>query len=295
MADDFITFEVISVVKIFIELNQIKTKIVVNVVNSLYTDCILEMGYINKYQVNLNNKQEQVQVYISTDYIMLPMEAQGDNIRIYLLEKYYIPTVRKHDSSYRFIVDYRKLHCITIQDNFSLPNLEQAIQMIDGHQYYTKLDLLSGYFQISILEEDKHKATFITTHGLYEFNVVMKDLKHSSPSFQRIISNLLLPYQQFRLVYLNNLLIYSNSFKQHIDHLNQVLAILNKHEFQHNPQKYELSGINLLQEQIDKALAIPQPTSLNQTNAFISAVGLYQKFIKDYAKLPAPILKVANN
>ncbi|CAF1411249.1 unnamed protein product [Rotaria sordida] len=55
------------------------------------------------------------------------------------------------------------------------------------------------------------------------------------------------------------------------------------------------SGIKLLQEQIDKALAISQPTSLNQTNAFISAVGLYQKFIKDYAKLPAPILKVANN
>ncbi|CAF5103207.1 unnamed protein product, partial [Rotaria socialis] len=68
------------------------------------------------------------------------------------------------DGSYRFIVDYRKLNNITVQDNYPLPNLEQAIQMVGGRRYYSKLDLKSGYFQIPIKEDDKHKTAFITTH-----------------------------------------------------------------------------------------------------------------------------------
>ncbi|CAF4146871.1 unnamed protein product, partial [Rotaria sp. Silwood2] len=216
--------------------------------------------------------------------------------------------IKKRDGSYRFIVDYRKLNNITIQDNYPLPNLEQAIQMVGGHKYYTKLDLRSGYFQIPIREEDKPKTAFITIHGLYEFNVLAQGLKNSPPSFQRIMSNLLLPCKKFCLVYLDDILIYSDSFVQHMDHLNQVLAILNKHKFQLNPQKCELAKMTIdylghtisiqcikpLQERIEKILAIPQPTTLNQANAFIGAIGWYRKFIKDYAKLAAPILAVTN-
>ncbi|CAF4759778.1 unnamed protein product, partial [Rotaria magnacalcarata] len=67
-------------------------------------------------------------------------------------------------------------------------NLEQAIQMVGGRRYYSKLDLKSGYFQIPIKEDDKHKTAFITTHGLFEFNVLAQGLKNSPPSFQRIMS-----------------------------------------------------------------------------------------------------------
>ncbi|CAF3164956.1 unnamed protein product [Rotaria sp. Silwood2] len=506
MADGHTTFEVIGTVRIFIELNYIKTNIIVGVVNSLCTDCILGMDYINKYKVNLNNKQKQVQVYTASQKITIPMEDQSEKIRIICRTKkseylhpyeekqlkiisqvsfgqllfspayhithirgliiphslisiknhtafisVYNPTakpcylnkniiigsvtplssnnvstvfdphtnnnfdddkpnslnslgkshidslithikhqqqltelktvldkhsslfdtskttiaetstphvictgnnppttsrpypqtidkqnatfdiiqqmlkhkqvreshsqysapvllIKKRDGSYRFIVDYRKLNNITIQDNYPLPNLEQAIQMVGGHQYYTKLDLRSGYFQIPIREEDKHKTAFITVHGLYEFNVLAQGLKNSPPSFQRIMSNLLLPCKKFCLVYLDDILIYSDSFVQHMDHLNQVLAILNKHKFQLNPQKCELAkmtidylghtisiqGIKPLQERIEKILAIPQPTTLNQANAFIGAIGWYRKFIKDYAKVAAPILAVTN-
>ncbi|CAF4027267.1 unnamed protein product [Rotaria sordida] len=216
--------------------------------------------------------------------------------------------IKKRDGSYRFIVDYRKLNSITIQDNYPLPNLEQTIQMVGGHQYYTKLDLRSGYFQIPIREEDKHKTAFITVHGLYEFNVLAQGLKNSPPSFQRIMSNILLSCKKFCLIYLDDILIYSDSFTQHMDHLNQVLDILNKHKFQLNPQKCELAktvidylghtisiqGIKPLQERIEKILAIPQPTTLNQANAFIGAIGWYRKFINDYAKIAAPILAVTN-
>ncbi|CAF3459054.1 unnamed protein product [Rotaria socialis] len=216
--------------------------------------------------------------------------------------------IKKRDGSYRFIVDYRKLNHITVQDNYPLPNLEQTIQIVGGCQHYTKLDLRSGYFQIPIREDDKHKTAFITVHGLYEFNVLAQGLKNSSPSFQRIMSNLLSPCKKFCLVYLDDILIFSNSFTQHVIHLNQVLAILNKHKFQLNPQKCELARtminylghtisaerIEPLQERIEKILAIPQPRSLNQANAFIGAIGWYRKFINNYAKIAAPILAVTN-
>jgi transposase InsO family protein len=216
--------------------------------------------------------------------------------------------IKKRDGSYRFIVDYRKLNNITIQDKFPLPNLEQALQMVGGRRYYSKLDLRSGYFQIPIKDDDKHKTAFITTHGLFEFNVLAQGLKNSPPSFQRIMSSLLLPCKKFCIVYLDDVLIYSDNFDQHLQHVNQVLAIFNKHKFQLNPQKCEVfrtninylghtishDGVRPLQERIEKILSIPQPTSLAQANAFIGAIGWYRKFIPHYARIAAPILAVTN-
>ncbi|CAF4554919.1 unnamed protein product, partial [Rotaria socialis] len=212
------------------------------------------------------------------------------------------------DGSYRFIVDYRKLNNITVQDNYPLPNLEQAIQMVGGRRYYSKLDLKSGYFQIPIKEDDKHKTAFITTHGLFEFNVLAQGLKNSSPSFQRIMSGLLLPCKKFSIVYLDDILIYSDNFDQHLQHVNQFLAILNKHKFQLNPPKCEIfrtsidylghtisnDGVRPLQERIEKFLSLPQPISLHQANAFIGSIGWYRKFIKNYAHIAVPISAVTN-
>ncbi len=216
--------------------------------------------------------------------------------------------IKKRDDSYRFVVDYRKLNNITVQDRFPLPNIEQTLQAVAGHRYYSKLDLHAGYFQIPIREDDKHKTAFITVHGLYEFNVLAQGLKNSPPSFQRIMSSLLLPCRQFSLVYLDDILIYSDSFEQHLQHLNQVLAILNKHKFQLNPRKCEvmrttidylghtinITGIKPLQDRIEAILAIPQPKTLKQANAFIGAIGWYRKFVKNFAEMAAPILAVTN-
>ncbi|CAF1469891.1 unnamed protein product [Rotaria sordida] len=82
MADGYTTFEVIDVVKIFIEFCAIKTNIVVDIVNSLYTDCILGMDYINKYKVNLNNEDKQIQIHTFKNTITIPMENQIDNVKI---------------------------------------------------------------------------------------------------------------------------------------------------------------------------------------------------------------------
>jgi hypothetical protein len=82
MADGYTTFEVHGYVKIFIQFNQMKTNIIVGVVKSLLTDCILGMDYINKYKVNLNNKEKQIQIHTSDDKTIIPMKDKNFNLKI---------------------------------------------------------------------------------------------------------------------------------------------------------------------------------------------------------------------
>ena len=216
--------------------------------------------------------------------------------------------IKKRDGTYRFVVDYRKLNNITIPDKYPLPRLEQALQYVAGYKFYSKLDLRAGYFQIPIQESDRHKTAFITTHGLYEFNVLAQGLRNSPPSFQRIMSDLLLPCKQFCFVYLDDVLIFSHNFNQHLQHLHRVLSILNQHKFQLNTDKCEFirttinylghtinsNGTTPLHDRIEKILNLPQPKNLKEANAFIGGIGYYRKYIKDYTKVAAPILAVTN-
>ena len=82
LADGYTTFEVIGTVKVFIEFNSIKTSIVAAIVNSLCTDCVVGMDYINKYEVNLNTKDRQIQIHALKTMITVPMENHADNVKI---------------------------------------------------------------------------------------------------------------------------------------------------------------------------------------------------------------------
>ncbi|CAF1571137.1 unnamed protein product, partial [Didymodactylos carnosus] len=75
------------------------------------------------------------------------------------------------DGGIRFLVDYRKLNCVTKKDSFPQPTTEELLQRLGGNCYYTKFDLKSGYFQVKIQETDKEKTAFVTQDGLWEFNV----------------------------------------------------------------------------------------------------------------------------
>ncbi|CAF4646888.1 unnamed protein product, partial [Didymodactylos carnosus] len=79
---------------------------------------------------------------------------------------------KKKDGGIRFLVDYRKLNCVTKKDSFSQPTTEELLQRLGRNCYYTKLDLKSGYFQVKIQETDKEKTAFVTQDGLWEFNVL---------------------------------------------------------------------------------------------------------------------------
>lgn len=232
-----------------------------------------------------------------------------------LIRKSYSPfsapalLVAKHDGSWRMVVDYKKLNNMTIKDNHPLPNMEQTIRRLGGnYRFFSKLDMKSGFWQIPIKEEDKHKTAFITTDGLYEWNVLAQGLKNSPPSFQRVMADILAPCRQFSLVYIDDIVVFSSSFEEHLNHLQQLLCILSTYNFQLNPPKCKLfhqkidylshiiseTGFQPNNERIQSILNLREPSTLAEANKFLGGVSWYRKFIPRFASIAAPIHKVTN-
>ena len=217
--------------------------------------------------------------------------------------------VPKHDGSWRMVVDYKKLNNITIKDNHPLPNMEQAIQILGGgYNFFSKFDLKSGFWQIPIKEEDKHKTAFVTPDGLFEWNVLPQGLKNSPPSFQRVMVDILSSCRPFTLIYIDDIVIYSKSFQEHLNHVNQVFSILYKHNFQLNPPKCSIfqhkidylshtisqHGIKPTHEKIQAILNLKEPRTLTEANKFLGALSWYRKFIPQFSTIAAPIHQITN-
>ena len=96
----------------------------------------------------------------------------------------------------------------------------------EGYKFFSKLDLKSGFYQIPIREMDKEKTAFVTSFGLYQFNVLPMGLKNSPPTFQKVMMDTLKECRTFALVYLDDIIVFSKSFEKHLSHLEQVLHAL---------------------------------------------------------------------
>lgn len=216
---------------------------------------------------------------------------------------------KKPDGTYRFLVDFRRLNAVTKKDAYPQPTTEELLNRLAGHRFFTKLDLKAGYFQIPISEADKEKTAFITQDGLYEFNVLAQGLMNAPPTFQRVMNNLIATGRwNYVVVYLDDILVFSDTIKEHKQHVNEVLSILQEARFRVSPskcvvavQKVEFlshiiteAGIEPSPDKIQAILDIPSPKTLTQANRFIGKIGYYRQFVKDFAKIAAPIHKVTN-
>ena len=212
--------------------------------------------------------------------------------------------VKKKDGSYRFVIDYRSLNNITERDCYPLPRIDDALNRLNGNNYFTKLDLKSGYHQIRIHPDDKDKTTFVTSHGTFRFNVMPQGLTNSPSNFQRLMYDLLVNNRwDYSLVYIDDVLIFSRTFEQHIYHLHEILSALASADLQLNPQKCSFvkseidylghtingQGIRPLQSNIDAILHLPKPSTPKQVHSFVQAANYYRDHIENFSKLAAPL------
>lgn len=150
----------------------------------------------------------------------------------------------KPNGEFRFIIDYRRLNQITIKDAYPQPTVEELLQRLGGHSWFTKLDLKCGYYQIPIQQSDKEKTAFVTQDGLYQFEVLPMGLMNAPATFQRTMNNII-GYNRwdYVLVYLDDILIFSNSFEEHLNHLSEILTVLSNHHFTLNPKMFHCTSV----------------------------------------------------
>jgi hypothetical protein len=122
-----------------------------------------------------------------------------------------------HNRKPRFCIDYRKLNALTIPDEFPLPCQSEIMQALSGSQVLSSLDALSGFTQLSLVEEDKEKTAFRSHCGLYQFKRMPFGL-HNGPSiFQRVMQGILAPYLWiFTLIYIDDIVVFSKSYEDHL-------------------------------------------------------------------------------
>lgn len=217
--------------------------------------------------------------------------------------------VKKKDKSWRLVIDYKKLNSVTIKDNYPLPNMELTLQILGrGYSYFSKIDLRSGFWQLPIDPKDRFKTAFTTPFGLFEWLVLPQGLRNSPPTFQRTMNRVLSSCSEFSLVYLDDIVIYSCTFDEHLVHIEKVLSALKEHNLTLAPAKCELAKQSIeylghvissktiapLPDRIKSIISLPEPKTLTQANKFIGSLSWYRKFIPAFATIAAPIHATTN-
>ncbi len=131
--------------------------------------------------------------------------------------------VSKKDGSIRFCVDYKKTNAITIVDAHPLLVINDTVDKIGGKKYYTFIDLASEYWQVEVDKNSQDITAFVTLWGLYQFNVMLFGLTNAPAIFQRLMNYVLHDYlNDFVVVYLDDILVCSDTFEEHLAHLRKV-------------------------------------------------------------------------
>src|ERR1700742_4027178 len=145
------------------------------------------------------------------------------------------------------VIDYRKLNEMVVPDEFPLPRQDDILQALTGSQWLTTLDALAGFTQLTMAEESSEKVAFRTHRGLWQFRRMPFGYRNGPPVFQRIMQNILAPFLWiFALVYIDDIVVYSKSFDDHLAHVDKVLKAIIKSRITLSPGKCHLGYHSLL-------------------------------------------------
>lgn len=215
--------------------------------------------------------------------------------------------VRKKSQELRMCVDYRILNKSTIKDRYPLPNISELLDAVARHKYYTKLDLRSGYHQVRLRPEDTYKTAFSSKLGLYEYLVLPFGLCNAPSTFSRLMATLFRDLLYHGLViYIDDLVIYSNDKQEHLNKLELVFQRLREHKLFLKGSKCEFlvgstlflghtvseQGIGTEMAKVEAIQTWPKPANVHELRQFLGLANYYRRFIFKYASITKPLTEL---
>ncbi|KAL7883683.1 hypothetical protein SRHO_G00013410 [Serrasalmus rhombeus] len=212
--------------------------------------------------------------------------------------------VIKKDGSVRFCCDYRRLNQVTCKDAYPLPRVEDSLDALGGAQLFSTLDLTAGYFQVAMSEKDREKTAVTTPFGLFEWTRMPFGLGNAPATFQRLMGVVLgdLTFD-ILLIYLDDIIIFSEDFDSHCDRLELVFKRLRQHGLKLKPSKCFLlkpevkflghlissKGIQVDKEKIQALETWPVPKSAKEVRQVLGFMSYYRRFVPGFAQMARPL------
>jgi hypothetical protein len=218
--------------------------------------------------------------------------------------------VEKKDDTRRMCIDYRALNEVTSKNKYPLPRIEDLFDQLRGANVFSKIDLRSGYHQLRIRPSDIPKTTFITKYVLYEYTIMSFGLTNAPAFFMNLMNSVFMDYlDKLVVVFIDDILIYSQSEEEHVDHLKMVLQRLREHQLYAKLSKREFwideilflghiinrDGLAVDPKKVADILNWKAPIDVRGIKIFIGMVGYYRRFIEDFSKIARPMTTLLAN
>lgn len=215
--------------------------------------------------------------------------------------------VPKKDGGIRVCVDYRQLNAVTVPDAYPLPRIDDLIHNAKPTPCMSTVDLRAGYWQISVKETDRCKTAFVTPFGMYQFKRMPFGLRNAPATFQRMMDRFRIQLSHIKLlVYLDDLIVMSTIYEQHLKDLQDVFDKLREFNLTAKKEKCHFccskvkylghlitpKGLEVDPEKVDCILKMTPPRNLKHLMSYVQLCSWYRRFIPNFAKIVEPLTRL---
>jgi hypothetical protein len=214
-----------------------------------------------------------------------------------------IVVVKNPDNSIRITVDYRAINSFVNVDNFPMPSIDSVLEKLETAVYMTKLDLTKAFFQLPLTPDSNKYTAFVTEFGHYEFNVVPFGIRFATGLCNRIMCVVLQDCERFVGSFVDDLIVFSNSFEEHIEHVKLVLSKLSASGLTLNKKKciFGCTSVKFLgfevgngqikpdEAKIEAIRNFPRPIVKKDMRAFLGLLNFYRRFVPNIAICLTPL------